>query len=70
MKFSYSYQKINMLHIHLYEIYILAVDGLSKEYAQIEEDFIPTEDEENSSDYSLPIVPIDSSKIIGFFFLI
>jgi len=53
-------------------LYKLATDGLSKEYAQLEEEFLPQEEEEeNALDYSSPLVPMDSSrKKLLLFYLI
>ena len=39
----------------------LAMDALSKEHAQLEEEFIPS-DGENIFDYTAQMTPIDSSK--------
>jgi hypothetical protein len=52
-------------------LYKLATDGLLKEYAQLEEEFLPQEEEENALDYPSPLVPMDSSrKKLLLFYLI
>ncbi len=49
----------------------LATDGLLKEYGQLEEEFLPQEEEEeNALDYPSPLVPIDSSRKKLLFYLI
>ena len=40
------------------------MDGSAKDYAQVEEEFLPQE-EESAVDYPLELVPIDSSKIFS-----
>jgi hypothetical protein len=47
-------------------LFELATDGSSKELSQLEEEFLPQE-EENVLDYPLELVPVDSSMKIFLF---